>query len=237
MAEFLDKSGNIFVTDADTLTITVNCEGVMGAGIALDARLRWPAMFDAYRERSERGEMRPGTLMLWEPSDSQTRHRVLCFPTKNRWRAPSRLDYIRLGLDAVAHLHKEARISTIAMPHLGCSHGGLRWSDVRPLIVEALGPCEGLRVEMWDFNPRADDPWYDELERLLDGRSRDEIKELLGITSRQVTSLVEAMDNPRIRGLASLQAAPGVGEKTLGAVYALVFHREEDPPHQAQLPW
>lgn len=209
----------------------------MGAGIALEARLRWPRMFEAYRSRCEHGELRPGQLMLWDPPDSETTHRVLCFPTKDRWRAPSRLDYIRRGLDALVRLHEEVDISAIAMPHLGCSHGGLRWEEVRPAILQVLGPCKDLRVEMWDFDPTTGDPWFEELRRLLDGRSGDEARDLLGITSRQVAALAKAMADPEVGGLASLQQAPGVGEKTLEAVYDLLFRRDDDPPRQERLPW
>ncbi len=237
MAEFLDRKGNIFLTEADTLTITVNCEGVMGAGIALEARLRWPALFEEYAGRCARGDLRPGQLMLWDPGDSDTSYRVLCFPTKDRWRAPSRIDYVRRGLEALVGLHEEAGISLIAMPHLGCSHGGLRWDEVRPVIVEVLAPYEGLTVELWEFDPSAGDPWFERLEHLLDGRSSEDVKELLGVTSRQVAALASALANPRVQGLASLQQASGVGEKTLEAVYELLFRRDVDPPRQEQLPW
>lgn len=237
MAEFLDRTGNIFLTAADTLTITVNCEGVMGAGIALEARLRWPTMFEEYASRCERGDLRPGQLMLWDPVDPATAHRVLCFPTKDRWRAPSRIEYVRQGLEALVGVHQEAGIARIAMPHLGCSHGGLRWDEVRPVVLDVLAPCEELTVEMWEFDPAAGDPWFETLEHLLDGRSGEEVRELLGITSRQVAALASAMANPKVQGLASLQQATGVGEKTLEAVYELLFRRDVDPPRQEQLPW
>src|SRR5689334_23221056 len=96
MAEINDLSGNIFLTACDVVTITVNCEGVMGAGIALEARLRWPEMFDAYKGACEAGELRPGSLFWWpEPPGKAAQ---LCFPTKDHWKQPSRLSYVRDGL-------------------------------------------------------------------------------------------------------------------------------------------
>ena len=40
--------GNIFNTKAQTIVNTVNCVGVMGKGIALVFKLRYPLMFDNY---------------------------------------------------------------------------------------------------------------------------------------------------------------------------------------------
>ena len=41
--------GNIFNTKAQTIVNTVNCVGVMGKGIALVFKLRYPFMFDIYK--------------------------------------------------------------------------------------------------------------------------------------------------------------------------------------------
>jgi len=43
------KKGNLFASERQTLVNTVNCVGVMGAGIALEFKLRYPAMFRRYR--------------------------------------------------------------------------------------------------------------------------------------------------------------------------------------------
>ncbi len=48
MADITDRTGNIFTTSCGVVTITVNCEGVMGAGIALEGRFRWPEMYRQY---------------------------------------------------------------------------------------------------------------------------------------------------------------------------------------------
>ena len=48
MIEF--KKGNIFTTECEVIVNTVNCSGVMGAGIAYEFRLRYPDMFYKYKE-------------------------------------------------------------------------------------------------------------------------------------------------------------------------------------------
>lgn len=48
-------TGNIFTSKCQTVVNTVNCVGVMGAGIALECRLRYPDMFSQYEKLCESG--------------------------------------------------------------------------------------------------------------------------------------------------------------------------------------
>src|ERR1700730_16060681 len=91
--------GDLFDSQAQTLVNTVNCVGVMGKGIAEQFKRRFPAMFDDYKERSDRKAVRVGEPYLFlDPSGA----RIVNFPTKDHWRSPSRLDYIERGLDHLA---------------------------------------------------------------------------------------------------------------------------------------
>ena len=147
MAKFAELTGNIFSSDAEVVVITVNCEGVMGAGIALDAKNRWPEIYDVYSKRCELNGFDVGEIM-WADSVSK---KVALFPSKKLWRAPSKLSYISEGLDALRTDIYQMSITSIALPHLGCSNGGLTWSEVKPLIVEKLSTIDGLLVELWKF--------------------------------------------------------------------------------------
>ena len=232
MADITDRSGNIFTTSCEVVTITVNCEGLMGAGIALEGRLRWPEMYDQYADLCARGVMRPGVLDWWGPDDRGKR--VLCFPTKAGWRQPSRVEFITKGLRTLVDGYADQGVASIAMPHLGCSHGGLIWDEVRPLIVAALEPLDDLTVELWEFDSHAEDPDYEVLAELLANRSPEEVGRCLDLDSRGVNALLEAAGSPRIVNLASLQNARGVGEKTLEKVYDYLF-RGTDDHHQPSL--
>ena len=207
------------------VTITVNCEGVMGAGIALEGKLRWPAMYERYVERCLKNEIRPGVLNWWE--SDLTEDRVLCFPTKASWKQPSQIDFIKKGLDTFIDEYADKGVTSIAMPHLGCSLGGLTWEEVRPLIVEKLDSLEGLEVELWEFDQQAEDPWYQELADLLENYSSDEVGRRLGLNKRAINALVSAAMMPYVRNLSALQSAAGIGEKTLEKVYEYLFRREE----------
>ena len=54
--------GNVFTTECKVIVNTVNCVGVMGAGIALECRLRYPNMYTRYTELCKEGKIQTGQL-------------------------------------------------------------------------------------------------------------------------------------------------------------------------------
>jgi len=46
----LERTGDLFSSDCPALGQGVNTLGLMGAGIAVEFRRRWPAMAEAYRQ-------------------------------------------------------------------------------------------------------------------------------------------------------------------------------------------
>lgn len=134
MIEYIE--GNIFNSPAQVIVNAVNTVGVMGKGIALEYKKRYPEMFDAYKEACDKKLLETGKLMLYYAPD----HWILLFPTKKHWRSPSKLEYIESGLDKFVHTYAEKGITSIAFPRLGCGNGELEWDDVRPLMEKYLKP-------------------------------------------------------------------------------------------------
>lgn len=133
--------GNIFETDRQTIVNTVNCVGVMGAGIAKEAKKRFPRMYKDYVDRCKLKSVRPGKPYLWRNSEPDGKW-ILNFPTKNHWRNPSKMEWVEQGLiDFLSH-YKEWGIMNIAFPALGCGHGGLWWLDVKPVMEHLLRQAE-----------------------------------------------------------------------------------------------
>ena len=127
--------GNIFESQMQTLTNPVNCVGVMGAGLALEFKRRYPKMFTAYQLQCTRKELMAGELRLFKESNRW----ILNFPTKINWRQPSRLEYIEQGLVRLARDYQSMGIESIALPPLGCGLGGLKQDDVLRLVRQYLG--------------------------------------------------------------------------------------------------
>lgn len=127
--------GDLFASRAQTLVNTVNCVGVMGKGVALEFKKRFPAMFEDYSDRCERKQVRLGVPYLYRNVSGQ---QIVNFPTKDHWRSPSRLADIERGLDFFAKHVAEWGVTSVAMPPLGCGNGGLEWSEVGPLVYRKL---------------------------------------------------------------------------------------------------
>lgn len=134
---------NIFDSGAAVLVNPVNTVGVMGAGLALDFKRRFPEIWEPYKGACTSGEIVPGRVQIVPIHQSGATRFVINFPTKEEWREPSRLPYIRTGLeDMVPKLAKldpdHGWPGAIAIPALGCGLGGLLWGDVEPLILNAF---------------------------------------------------------------------------------------------------
>lgn len=133
-----ETAGNLLAANADALVNAVNTEGVMGKGIALQFKKAYPAMYDAYRRAAKSGEIRLGSVHVWPTGQTTGPRYIINFPTKGHWRSRSRLKDIESGLADLVKMITELRISSIALPPLGCGNGGLDWADVHPRIVDAF---------------------------------------------------------------------------------------------------
>lgn len=138
-------TGDLFASGAQTLTNAVNTIGVMGRGIALEFKKRYPDMFADYVERCGERTVELGVPYLYR---GPTTPWILNFPTKDHWRSPSRLDDIASGLDHLTENAETWGIRSIAVPALGCGAGGLDWSDVGPLLHDRLSRMD-IPVELY----------------------------------------------------------------------------------------
>lgn len=134
-------SGDLLDADVDALVNAVNCVGVMGKGLTLQFKQRFPAYFSAYAAACAAGEVRLGRVHVV----SLDRHFV-SFPTKGHFRSRSKLSDVADGLDDLARVIGELGIRSVAVPALGAGLGGLDWTDVEPLIEEKLGPLDSTVV-------------------------------------------------------------------------------------------
>lgn len=131
---FIYTTGDLLKSTAEALVNTVNCEGYMGKGIAYQFKLQYPENNKDYIKACKNGSLRVGKMHYY-----QERGKIIInFPTKDRWRAKSKMEYIKNGLDELIVLIKKLDIKTIAIPPLGSGNGGLIWSEVKLLIEKKL---------------------------------------------------------------------------------------------------
>ena len=120
----------------------------MGKGLAKEFKKLSKEAFEEYKGRCERGELRPGVLFVHKlPNGRQ----ILHFPTKNHWRAQSKLPDIQLGLSTLREEWNRLGITSLSLPAIGCGLGGLDWeSQVRPLIHEYFDDTDRT-IELYPF--------------------------------------------------------------------------------------
>lgn len=141
-------TGDLFKSKAQCLVNTVNCEGYMGKGIAYQFKLAYPNNNEDYIKACKSGALRVGKLHHFREGGKI----IINFPTKDRWRAKSKIEYIQDGLDELILLIESLSITSIAIPPLGAGNGGLVWADVKSLIVQKLKPIEN-NVEIFIYEP------------------------------------------------------------------------------------
>lgn len=137
------KTGNIFDSTADVLVNPVNCVGVMGAGLALAFKNKYPDMFAYYHDLCK-----GHNLFLGYPAIYNGTPRVLLFPTKGHWREKSEMVNIEHGLEFFAKNAENWNVQSVAFPLLGAGLGGLSKNDVLRVMCDRLAVLD-IPIEIY----------------------------------------------------------------------------------------
>lgn len=158
--------GDMFFSAMQTLTVSVNVQGIMGKGLASRAKYQFPDVYVYYqdacrskrltatrpciykREASLDGELADLTTPLKTPNAVKW---FMLFATKRKWRENSRLEDIEEGLCWFRDHFKTEGVQSVALPALGCGLGGLDWADVGPLMCRYL---HGIGIDVAIYLPR-----------------------------------------------------------------------------------
>lgn len=133
-----DVTGDLFRVPAQALGHGVNLHGVMGAGIAVQFRVRWPQMYAQYRDECHSGRLTLGGVFPWR--DERTGTVVYNLATQPRPGRYATLDAVRSAVAVMVTHAERVGIQSVALPQIGCGLGGLAWADVRAAIDDAAGP-------------------------------------------------------------------------------------------------
>ena len=139
------KHEDILEQKTEAIVNTVNCVGVMGKGIALQFKKTFPDNFREYKKMCDAEQLKAGVMFSTRTNRLFPQY-IINFPTKRHWRNKSQLADIQLGLVSLVKEIERLEIKSIAIPPLGCGNGGLDWSIVKPLIVDALTPLDQINV-------------------------------------------------------------------------------------------
>lgn len=173
--------GDMFLSNMQTLTITVNLQGVMGKGLAASTKSKFPDVYVKYQDACKSKQITVTNPYLYkretsldeELADLQTSLNTpnsvkwfLLFATKRHWRENSRIEDIEAGLNWIRNNAVKEGIKSLAIPALGCGLGKLQWSQVGLLMCRYLSDI-GIHVAIYLPREQQIDPKFLNPEFLL----------------------------------------------------------------------
>lgn len=181
--------GDILKANAEALVNTVNCVGIMGRGIALQFRKKFPENYEVYRQICDTGKLKVGMMMVYDLHRLMNPRFIINFPTKRHWKGKSHIEDIESGLKALIEEVRAHGIRSIAIPPLGCGLGGLDWKDVRQLIEKAFREVPDVQVLLYEPSgaPSAEEmPKEKRIPQMTSGRAA-----LLGLMQRYLQAVMD----------------------------------------------
>ncbi|MFP4370522.1 MAG: macro domain-containing protein, partial [Candidatus Kapaibacterium sp.] len=205
---------------------TVNCVGVMGAGIAFEMKLRYPQMYKKYEELCERNKIKIGKLWLYRHSNTKW---ILNFPTKNDWKYPSKVEYLHAGLRKFRDNYKSKGIESVAFPLLGASNGGLNKDTVLIIMEDYLGNID-IDVEIYLFDEYSRDNLFDTFSDYIINADIDTLNNNTKIKKTILAKIKENIGNENINTLSSLIKLRGIGEKSVEPLFHFFIEKINSEP-------
>jgi len=221
----------VFNMAADAIVNTVNCIGVMGNGLALECRLRYPEMFEDYAGRCRRWEVAIGKPYIFRYPGGPA---IINLAVKMHWKYPARLEWVRRGLEGLVTLLDREGITAIAIPPLGCNLGKLDWQKVQPLLEHYLGSLPVKAIVCFDREERASGVEGEMVSLLNDSAHLWWVNELRPGRAA-VNSILNALP---VKHFHEVRLLPGVRKRTYEQLHRLLYCRvtgavlpELKPPH------
>ena len=210
--------GNIFNTNCQTLVNTVNCIGVMGKGMALECKLRFPEMFIKYKDSCDKKLFKPGYLQIYKNSKPW----ILNFPTKIHWKDPSKIEYLEEGLKKFQDEYLNKNISSIAFPLLGASLGGLSEELVYETMTKYLEPLKNIDIEIYEYDYMASDNLFDIFYNKVSEFTVDDYKLVLKLNKTAAENLKNAIDGKSVKSMLGIQDVPQIGTKAIESIHNFI---------------
>lgn len=187
--------GNLLETNAHAIVNTVNTVGIMGKGIALQFKERFPMNFKIYADLCKKGQVQIGRMLVVRENSLHGEKIIINFPTKTEWYKKSRYNYIEEGLKDLVKVIDEYEIKSIAIPPLGCGNGGLQWEKVRLLLEKYLND---LKIDITVYEPN------DAVKEILQNEA---VRKEYGLTDARAMLLYALFQYERLGEVATVFAA------------------------------
>ncbi|MCT7636407.1 type II toxin-antitoxin system antitoxin DNA ADP-ribosyl glycohydrolase DarG [Aliarcobacter butzleri] len=180
------KNGDILREDVEAIVNTVNCVGIMGRGLALQFKNKFPQNFKEYQLACTNKEVQLGKMFVHQTGQLINPKYIINFPTKGHWKQNSKIEDISNGLDDLITIIEKYSIKSIAIPPLGSGLGGLDWKMVKKLIEEKL---KNINCTVMLFEPleqKIEKSNTKEIPKMTAGRAA-----LIGLMDRYLKGLMD----------------------------------------------
>ena len=183
-------------------------------------------MYEKYKEFCKNKQIAIGKLWLYKQPQEGSQW-VLNFPTKFHWKYPSKMEYLEAGLQKFVDTYEEKGITSIAFPLLGTHNGGLDKIEVLDMMHSYLEKCL-IPIDIYEYDPAAPDELYNKFqERWILMSQLD--KKNIGIRANQISTIDNALNDPKICSMTALSEYDGIGILTLQKCFNLIIDYHPQP--------
>lgn len=180
------KNGDILREDVEAIVNTVNCVGIMGRGLALQFKNKFPQNFKEYQLACTNKEVQLGKMFVHQTGQLINPKYIINFPTKGHWKQNSKIEDISNGLDDLITIIEKYSIKSIAIPPLGSGLGGLDWNQVKKLIEEKLKNVNCTVILFEPLEQKIEKSITKEIPKMTAGRAA-----LIGLMDRYLQGLMD----------------------------------------------
>ena len=215
----IKTESTVFNVNADCIVNTINCDGFMGKGLALEFSLRYPKLNEIYSIQAQKKELKPGRVYYYQ-IDGQ---KIVNFSTKDHFQNPSQIEWIEFGLFEFINTYKKHSIKSVAFPLLGVSNGGLNKEEVELIMEKYLSQididvyiCYGSKVEGKE-------------KEMIDNYSLTNlysIQKELKLTSKQIDALMK--NQYSIKRFYDILSIPSIGKTTYKKLFDYFYNQKKD---------
>lgn len=143
MSSIIETNQNILNVSNGIICHGVNCQGVMGAGLALAIRNKWPSTYQNYKKYCDRDKTQLLGSVCFDKINPQLciAH---CFTQFNYGRFPvigedkkQHFQILALSscLDIIFEYCQREGMKEIHVPHIGAGIGGGKWDIIKEMIL------------------------------------------------------------------------------------------------------
>ncbi|ANV82931.1 hypothetical protein AWQ21_00065 [Picosynechococcus sp. PCC 7003] len=224
------SQNTVFDIKAQTIVNTINCVGVMGGGLALEFKLRFPEMHQDYLLKCQRQQFVTGEPQIYKESKPW----ILNFPTKRHWKFPSKLSWIKEGLQYFQNEYKDMGIKSIAFPRLGCDRGGLSWDIVHEVMLDYLSLVDIDVFICLDKEPASSGV---EAQMIESVKNTKFLRDVVSLNEKSIENIRGNIEFKRFRDIAKIR---GIGKKTYEKIFIHAYsyamkEQQNNVPEMEQL--